>query len=76
MWQTGLPTLKGHPTYHVIHVYVLMAATSATGGATSPGLSANLGFIPSKKQFKWNGSLASLKEFGFLNWKMEMRIVW
>ena len=40
-----------------------MAATSATGGATSPGLSANLGFIPSKKQFKWNGSLASLKEF-------------
>ena len=41
----------------------LMAATSATGGATSPGLSANLGFIPSKKQFKSNGSLASLKEF-------------
>ena len=40
-----------------------MTATSATGGATSPGLSANLGFIPSKKQFKWNGSLASLKEF-------------
>ena len=28
-----------------------------------PGLSASLGFIPSKKQFKWNGSLASLKEF-------------
>ena len=25
-----------------------MAATSATGGATSPGLSANLGFIPNK----------------------------
>ena len=41
----------------------LMAATTATGGATSPGLSANLGFIPNKKQFKWNGSLASLKEF-------------
>ena len=40
-----------------------MAATSATGGATSPGLSANLGFILNKKQFKWNGSLASLKEF-------------
>ena len=40
-----------------------MAATSATGGATSPGLSANLGFIRNKKQFKWNGSLASLKEF-------------
>ena len=40
-----------------------MAATSATGGATSPGLSAMLGFIPNKKQFKWNGSLASLKEF-------------
>ena len=40
-----------------------MAATSATRSATSPGLSANLGFIPNKKQFKWNGSLASLKEF-------------
>ena len=40
-----------------------MTATLATGGATSPGLSANLGFIPSKKQFKWNGSLASLKQF-------------
>ena len=41
----------------------LMAATSATGGATSPGLSANLGFISNKKQFKWNGSQPSLKEF-------------
>ena len=40
-----------------------MATTSAMGGATLPGSSANLGFIPSKKQFKWNGSLASLKEF-------------
>ena len=39
-----------------------MAATSAMGGATLPGSSANLGFIPSKRQFKWNGSLASLKE--------------
>ena len=40
-----------------------MAASSATGGATSLKLAANLGFIPTKKQFKWNGSLASLKEF-------------
>ena len=41
----------------------MIAATSATGGATSPGWSANLGFIPSKKQFKWNGGLASVIEF-------------
>ena len=41
----------------------MAAAASATGGATSLKLSANLGFIPTKKQFKWNGSLASLKEF-------------
>ena len=40
-----------------------MAATAATGGAAPPGLSVKLGFIPNKKQFKWNGSLARLKEF-------------
>ena len=40
-----------------------MAATTATGGSAPPGLSVKLGFIPNKKQFKWNGSLASLKEF-------------
>ena len=40
-----------------------MAATAATGGSAPPGLSVKLGFIPNKKQFKWNGSLASLKEF-------------
>ena len=43
------------------YIGLCMAATSATGGATSPGLSANLSFIPNKKQFKWNGSLASLE---------------
>ena len=59
-----LPVTPRNPLSSPVEVHrQVMAATSATGGATLLGLSASLGFIPSKKQFKWNGSLASLKEF-------------